>query len=195
VGERIEGFSPPFLKEQEMGEFVFVGHYGPIKGGRNAGLLAFNIDLNPITGTIEDIVSRINAWESRTKLVKLSASSGFEAAQQTFDILTLMRSLKDNGYQIMVSSYNPEYFSWFALADYLQIFVDDKPWIGFKCSEIVYTPFEDTLTEPKISPSIALQANLLVNGWGLPKDKVYEFLSKAKWNWNLFESNIGKLHI
>lgn len=128
----------------------------PIKKGSLAGVFAFNLSLEANDEPYEGLAETVEAIRSHNtgkgKVIYLhEPPKGIDETA----LLTLLKTLKDYGYKIVIACSGRVYAQWFMLADFISVHMDSaNPIVGFKCNEIIWH-YSNGDPEPSLSEDSA----------------------------------------
>jgi hypothetical protein len=147
-----------------------------ISGGAHDGVLAIYlhlgdklfIDLAALIRSILDF-----KW-TRTVLIQGSAPES-----ENEGIRTLIMTLRENGYAVLVSSRGSERPPWLEYATYRITYIDEDPWLCYASNEIHYIPSSPLLLKPPFLTQVHSQSILYVEaGKDMPPREILDFVGK-----------------
>lgn len=164
-------------------------NYGNITEGSGIGVMAFKIQIdNQIfpEGQIGNVIGILLKHPNKRKVVEINGKFAPILNEQ---MLTLIMTLKDNGFHTQVNAPGDQYYPWFSLIDRLVIHVDDfKIWPTFKCEDFVYYVSvceNDIIPEPEVPkyPNVILYLNPY---WNINKLKLLRFIENSPNKWRFY---------
>jgi len=171
--------------------------YAPIQGGLLGGVFALELSFG---GQL-----RLSPSEFLKQIDRIAASVFPEASHRRilwFDIANLadveatemdevLAVLRDKGFVVIIESNGQSRPAWFNFATALVVSLREKDWLGFSVSAIRYEPpAEDDWVEPRIEANNGSKSRYLVYSSDEVKPtKVLGFLSKAKSDWGIIDSD------
>jgi len=160
--------------------------YGNITEGSGVGVLAFQIDIdNQIfpPDQVGEVMKAILKFDlSKRRIVEIG---GHFAPILNEQMLTLIMTLKDNGFHIQVNAPGDQYYPWFSMIDRLVVHINNfKIWPTFKCEDFVFHPLGD---HPLIEPEVPKINNIILYVYpNLDNMEMLNFLSNAKNYWRIY---------
>lgn len=164
--------------------------YKTVWGGPTTGVFAFQVDLGggaAKAGEVADAVMKIRTFpQGKQKVIRLMGTFNQE---NTLDVYTLVKALRDSAYHVQAISDGQTHFPWFSLLTWLIVEVGDELWTGFACNEFRYRFSKDSSgIEPFIPPEVANSQTFLqiVPQEGVAGEQIFKFIREAKHPWSVF---------
>ena len=161
--------------------------YGNLTEGSGIGIIGFKIQIdNQIfppdqVGEVMETLISFKGLKNRVAEI-----NGFFAPVLNEQMLTLVMSLKNNGFHIQVNAAGDQYYPWFSMIDRLVIHINNcKIWPTFKCEDFVFHPVGDnSLKEPDV-PKVD-GVILYIYPGSISTQQMLRFLSKAVNYWRIY---------
>jgi hypothetical protein len=160
--------------------------YGPIFGGRNAGLLAFVLDFTgdpPAEGEAAETLLKIRSFKAADyKWLYLRG----KFPKEEIWLHSFCKAARDSGFWIFVETDGQLWRPWFGIdcVNHLIVINDGRPWMQFRCQELRFL-WDGEAAPPEPIPELQTTQYVLVPPEGVSAEKVLEFLRKAKGSWSL----------
>ena len=160
-----------------------------IRAGLSVGTFAFHVEVENIPLKDDEINIIIGKMlKFPTAKTRIAIIKGiYPYGSNNNDMLMLMMTLKDKGFNIQVEAAGDRILPWFSQADRLVIHIDDKKkWPSFPCDEFVLHVTGDEAPEEPQVPELNQNIILSLAPGTLTTVKVFVFLNKAKYNWRIY---------
>ena len=160
--------------------------YGTLVGGRTEGVMAFTIQFGGDAAQGDELLDVVDAiYRHRRAFGKAIRLQGAFTEDNTLDVLTLIRSLKNAGYLVAALVDGERFHSWFSYLHYIIVETKVNRWIGFEANELWYHMDEDGIEELTI-PEVSKQPELyVVPGPEVTPNGIFRFIKDSKRVWNV----------
>lgn len=169
--------------------------YQPVEGGTLGGHLALHVTLgveadpgvsfspNTLSEKIHDCFEELNLKSKSIRGVLIDCRRAIITSD---DMISLLGTLRDWSYTVVLWVSEKTRYPWFELASYITVFVISRSWANFKVNEIRYLApnIGSPWTEPEIYDVNANVPSYLVVGSCANVD-ILAFITEAKRPWGL----------
>jgi len=167
--------------------FVNEISYGTILGGHLTGVVGLMVEVTGEEDTGEEVADILVAVRRHEKAAgKVILLRGEFTPANNIDMGTLVKSLTDAGYFVVIATTGRRYFQWFKNASFLIAETETLEWIGFEVNEIWYILHEDDQPELAIPQTAKLPTLYLVPGPKTSPSGLLSFLKRARFPWAVY---------
>lgn len=172
-----------------MIRWVSAVSYGPLYGGRNAGLLAFTVDFSgaepdSASGEMAETLMLLRNYKSAEP--RWLYLRGAFPTNELF-LHSFCKAARDSGFWTFVETDGQLWRPWFTpdLVNHLIVVNDGRPWMQFRCQEFRLHWDGETPPPSEVPPELATTQFVLVPMPGVALEKTLDFLRRAKGVWSL----------
>jgi hypothetical protein len=170
--------------------------YQPVEGGALGGHFALHVSIGDgnvpgvslsateLTKKIHDSFESLAIISEATKGVLLDCR-GAMLREISDDMTSLIGTLRDWGFMVVLWVDEKTRYSWFEKANYITVFVTSANWPNFRVNEIRYVPSNGSWIEPEVYPVNVNAPGYVEASLDHSPADILKFVTEAKRAWGV----------